>query len=208
MMWNVTNPTCGDIGYSLLKPHLSSFHQPYSLSLEEPSLSLFLNYTFPLFTGSVVHTLVNGGVYQVNDTAYPTLYAIQQDPTWTPPPTEQRNLVIIPDQYRGKTVRIVLLSNGAGAHPFHMHGHGFQVVAYGAGSFDDAALAQANSVDLRDVIVRDTVVVPADGWMVTQYVFPQCRTASNMCSHAGLPPTESQPTTRVCGLCIVTLVSC
>ena len=89
-----------------------------------------------------------------------------------------------------------------------MHGHGFQVVAYGAGSFDDAALAQANSVDLHDVIVRDTVVVPANGWMVTQFVFPQCRTVSNMCSHASLPPTESQPTIRVCGLCTVTLVSC
>ena len=50
--WNVTNPTCGDISYSLLKPHPSSLHQPYSLSLEEPSLTLLLNYTFPLFTGS------------------------------------------------------------------------------------------------------------------------------------------------------------
>lgn len=81
--------------------------------------------------------------------------------------------MIIPDKYRNKSVRIVIQSSGGpGTHPFHIHGHGFQVVANGAGSFDDAALTLANSVDLRDVIVRDTVSIPSDGWVVAQYVFP------------------------------------
>lgn len=90
MMWNTTNPACEGIDYSLLKPHPRSLLQPYSLSSEEPSLSLFLNYTFPLLTGSEGHTLINGEVYQVRDTAYLTLYTVKQDPTWVPPPTEQQ----------------------------------------------------------------------------------------------------------------------
>ena len=170
--WNVTNPTCHDIDYSLLKPHPSTFLQPHPPSLEQPSLSMFLNYTFPFFSGPDVHTLVNGQIYQVNDTAYPTLYSIQEDPTWTPPAPEQRNFMVIPDAYRNKTVRIVLQSmGGPGSHPFHMHGHGFQVVASGVGSFDDAAVTLVNSVDLRSVVSRDTIIVPGLGWVAIQYVF-------------------------------------
>lgn len=207
--WNVTNPTCEDINYSLLRPHPSSLLQPYSLSLEQPSLSLVLNYTFPIFTGPEVRTLVNGQIYQVNDSAYPTLYAFQQNATWTPPASEERNLMVIPDEYSGKTVRIVLLSNGAGTHPFHMHGHGFQVVGSGVGSFDDAALALANSVDLQQAIVRDTVVVPANGWMVIQYVFLHVPyDIRRTYSHVGFSSAELRPTIRAFGLCIVTLVSC
>ena len=170
--WNVTNPACEDVDHSLLKPHPSSFLRPHAPSLEQPSLSLFLNYTFPIINGSDVHTLVNGQIYHVNDTAYPTLYSVQENATWTPPASEQRNIMVIPDGYRGKTVRIILQSShGPGNHPFHMHGHGFQIVATGPGAFDAAALTHTNSVDLRGVIVRDTVTVPGGGWVVIQCVF-------------------------------------
>lgn len=92
--------------------------------------------------------------------------------TWIPPPLE-RNLMVIPDEYRDKAVRIMLQSsNNLGTHPFHMHGHGFQVVATGAGPFSDAALAHANSADLRKVVVRNTVTIPANGRVVLQYVLP------------------------------------
>ena len=184
--WNVTNPGCEDIDHSLLKPHPLSFLQPHPPSLEQPSLSLILNFSFPLVDGFVVHTVVNDRIYNVNDTAYPTLYAIQENATWIPPPPEQRNLMVIPDGYRGKTVRIVLQSSGGhGVHPFHMHGHGFQVVASASGLFDDAALALANSVDLRRVVVRDTVTVPSQGWVVIQYAFSQCRAISDACLRVG-----------------------
>jgi len=114
---------------------------------------------------------VNGWAYSVNDTAYPTLYAIQEDPTWTPTAPEQRNIMTIPDGYRNKTVRIVLQNSGnPGGHPFHMHGHGFQVVGRGSGPFDATTEAQVNSVNLRDVVVRDTAIVPPSGWMVIQFI--------------------------------------
>lgn len=171
--WNVANPSCEDISYSLLKPKPNPLSVKLDAPLiEEPSLSFFLNFTFPVLNGPELHTLVNDQLYHVDDTAYPTLYAFQENATWVPPTSEQRNLMIIPDEYRGKTVRIILQSvNSRGAHPFHMHGHGFQVVASGAGSFDDVALTRTNSVNLYDTIVRDTVTVPDGGWTVIQYVF-------------------------------------
>jgi FtsP/CotA-like multicopper oxidase with cupredoxin domain len=166
-----------------------------------------INYTFPDFVGTRLRTLVNGQLYTVNDTAEPTLYAIQQDPTWTPPSTEQRNLLTIPDQYNGENVRIVVSVVGGATHPFHLHGHGFQVVASGLGSFNDTALAQVNSVNLRDVIVRDTVIVQGGGWIVIQYVFPRSRTMCNLYLRVGVFPAGLRPTIRAFGLCIVTLVS-
>lgn len=169
--WDVTNPACEGVSSSLLKPNPLSI-QPNAPSLEEPSLTFFLNFTFPIVNGPEVRTLVNGQLYRVNDTAYPTLYAVQENATWVPPASEQRNLMIIPDEHRGKAVRIILQgSSSRGAHPFHMHGHGFLVVDTGVGPFDDAALAHANSVDLREVVVRDTVIVPDGGWVVIQCVF-------------------------------------
>lgn len=189
--WNVTNPTCEDISNSLLKPNPLSA-QLDAPNLEEPSLSFFLNYTFPDNDGPEVLTLVNGQVYHVNDTAHPTLYAVQANATWVPPPSEQRNLMIIPDDYRGKTVRIILQSlNGRGAHPFHMHGHGFLVVATGVSSFDDAALTLANSVDLREVVVRDTVTVPDGGWVVIQYVLSATFVHGTARSHMVIPSRQT-----------------
>ena len=170
--WNVTDTDCTDIDHSLLRQHPTFFDQPYSVALQEPFVTYTINYTFSFWVGTRVRTLVNGSLYTVDDTAEPTLYAIQRDPTWTPPSTEQRDLVTIPDQYNGKNVRVVVLFTGGGSHPFHLHGHGFQVVASGIGSFNDTVLAQVNAVDLSTVIVRDTAVVLGGGWIVIQCVFP------------------------------------
>ena len=170
--WNLTNTACSDIDYSLLTQDSAFFNESYAVILQAPSVTYTVNYTFPDFVGTELRTLVNGSLYTVNDTAEPTLYAIQQDPTWTPPSTEQRNLMTIPDQYSGENVRIVIIITGGGTHPFHLHGHGFQVVASGIGSFDDTALAEVNAVDLSSVIVRDTAIVQGGGWIVIQYVFP------------------------------------
>ena len=204
---NLTNINCSDIDYSLLRQNPTFFDQSYSVALQDPSVTYTFNYTFPSFVGTEVRTLVNDSLYTVDDTAEPTLYAIQQDPTWMPPSTEQRNLMTIPDQYDGENVRIVVLVTGKGTHPFHMHGHPFQVVASGIGPFDDAVLAEVNAVNLRDVIVRDTAVVQAGGWIVIQYVFPRSRTICNENSHVGIFPAGLQPTIRVFGLCIAMTVS-
>ena len=204
---NITNTNCTDIDYSVLRQDPAFFNESYSVSLEDPSVTYNINYTFPVYVGTEMRTLVDSQLYTVNDSSIPTLYAIQQDPTWTPPSTEQRNILTIPDQYEGKNVRVVIIVTGNGTHPFHLHGHGFQMLASGTGSFNDTALAQVNSVDLRDTIVRDTAIVQGGGWTVIQYVFPPSRTLCNVYSHVCVFSTDLRPTIRVFGLCIVILVS-
>ena len=113
----------------------------------------------------------------------------------------------IPDRYSGENVRIVVLITGTGTHPFHLHGHGFQVVASGIGSLNDTVLAEVNSVDLNDVIVRDTAIVHGGGWIVIQYVLSPSCTICSKYSQVGALPAGLRPTIRVFGLCIVTMVS-
>ena len=102
---------------------------------------------------------------------------------------------------------MVVSFNGLGIHPFHLHGHGFQVIASGAGPFNDTVLAQVNAVNLNDVIVRDTATVKGGGWIVIQYVFPRFSMTCNVYSRVGGFPAGLRPTIRVFGYCIVTLVS-
>ena len=205
--WNITNINCNDIDYSRLRQNPTFFNQPYSVALQDPSVTYTINYTFPYYVGTRLLTLVDNRLYTVNDTAEPTLYAIQRNPTWTPPSTEQRNLLTIPDQYNGENVRVVVLFTGLSTHPFHLHGHGFQVIASGIGPFNDTVLAQVNAVNLGDVIVRDTATVQGGGWIVIQYVFPRFSMTCNVHSHVGGFPADLRPTIRAFGLCIVTLVS-
>jgi iron transport multicopper oxidase len=66
-----------------------------------------------------------------------------------------------------------------GNHPFHLHGHTFQVVGKGfSGGFDLAAL-QPGFDALKNPMQRDTVVIPKRGWVVLRfragYFFYNCR---------------------------------
>lgn len=165
--WNATNPTCGGVDYSILKPAVPAPPLPDP----NPVLTLFLNYTFPVLTNDIVHTLVNGKAYHVADDAYPTLFHVNEDPTWQPQtPGEERNLMVIPDFAQGKEVRLLMRSSGfPGTHPFHSHGRGLKILAFGSGNFTQDDLAKVNAVDVQNVITRDTVIVPSLGWVMTQF---------------------------------------
>jgi hypothetical protein len=58
-------------------------------------------------------------------------------------------------------------------------------------SFDDAALARVNSVDLRDMVVRDTIIVPGNGWRVVQYVFSPMPYNMQHTTHTPVSPRQS-----------------
>jgi Multicopper oxidase len=164
--WNATNPTCGDVDYSILKPA-----KPFQAE-SNPALTLFLNYTFPVFFKGIARTLVNGKSYRVDDDAYPTLFHINDNPDWKPEGRgEERNLMFIPDTARGKEVRLVMQSSGIpGTHPYHSHGRGLKVIASGSGNFTHDDLDKVNMVDTANVVERDTIVIPSLGWVLTQCV--------------------------------------
>ncbi|KAI9498290.1 multicopper oxidase-domain-containing protein [Zychaea mexicana] len=64
-------------------------------------------------------------------------------------------------------VEIVLNNLDAGAHPFHLHGHVFQLVARGDGVFD----GDRSKVDwvLDNPLQRDTVQVPAESYTIIRF---------------------------------------
>lgn len=170
--WNVTNPNCTDIDYSILKQYPPFYAETYAVALQQPTVTYNVNITFPVVVNDDLETLLNSQHYSVDDLAVPTLFAIQQDPTWAPPSTEVRNILTIPDQYQNQNVRIILQAQGFGTHPIHLHGHGAQVVAHGLGPFNDTMLPLVDAVDLSTTIVRDTAILDGNGWLVLQYVIP------------------------------------
>jgi iron transport multicopper oxidase len=64
-------------------------------------------------------------------------------------------------------VEIVLNNDDPGKHPFHLHGHEFQVVAR---SDDDAGAWNETEGELRDTPMRrDTVLVRPNGNIVLRF---------------------------------------
>lgn len=62
-------------------------------------------------------------------------------------------------------VQIIVNNMDSGAHPFHLHGHVFQIVQKGFGIWD------STQPELQpNPIRRDTVVVPAGGFAIIQFV--------------------------------------
>ncbi|KAG0379965.1 hypothetical protein BGX24_010865 [Mortierella sp. AD032] len=66
---------------------------------------------------------------------------------------------------RGAVVQIILDNSLGGEHPFHLHGHTFQVIAQGLGVYEEGK-TPINSINpLR----RDTATVPKHGFTVIRF---------------------------------------
>ncbi|KAG2222226.1 hypothetical protein INT45_010639 [Circinella minor] len=65
-------------------------------------------------------------------------------------------------------VEIVLNNLDAGAHPFHLHGHVFQIVGRGAGVYDGDE-SKVEKWYLENPIQRDTVQVPAESFTIIRF---------------------------------------
>ncbi|KAI2624506.1 multicopper oxidase [Xylaria nigripes] len=63
-----------------------------------------------------------------------------------------------------KTVRIVLNTNYQSAHPMHLHGHNFQVIAEGPGPWDGKTI-----INPKNPLRRDTHIQPRYGHLVIQF---------------------------------------
>ncbi|KAG0092199.1 hypothetical protein BGZ93_005354 [Podila epicladia] len=66
---------------------------------------------------------------------------------------------------RDSIVQIILDNSLVGQHPFHLHGHVFQVVAQGEGLYEEGK-SQLSAVN---PIRRDTVTVPRKGYTVIRF---------------------------------------
>jgi Multicopper oxidase len=174
--WNYSNPNCDDLDQ--LKPLVNS-----SQAELDPAITLFLNYTFPTIVDGYPDVMVNGNHFNATDFSYPTLFGYNENPSWEP--TEQRNLIVISDSMMGKELRLILHSLPARDgrnHPFHRHGGGFKVLATGTSEITQDDLDKITSYNVLTAVERDTVVVPKDGWVATQYVSSYVACSSKLMS--------------------------
>lgn len=69
---------------------------------------------------------------------------------------------------KGEVVEIILNNMDPGKHPFHLHGHNFQVIFRSdeeAGSFNGSQSASMPQVPMR----RDTILVRPNGYIVLRF---------------------------------------
>ncbi|KAF9898268.1 hypothetical protein BX616_004268 [Lobosporangium transversale] len=66
---------------------------------------------------------------------------------------------------RGAVVQIILDNSLGGEHPFHLHGHTFQVIAQGVGFYEEGK----TPINAINPLRRDTATVPKNGFTVIRF---------------------------------------
>ncbi|CAM0883525.1 unnamed protein product [Alopecurus aequalis] len=113
-------------------------------------------------------TGMSNGVYSPN---FPVVPVLPFNYTGTPPNNTNvsngTRLVVLP---YGASVELVMQGTsilGAESHPFHLHGFNFFVVGQGFGNFDP--VNDPAKYNLVDPVERNTVGVPAAGWVAIRF---------------------------------------
>ncbi|KAK3138578.1 hypothetical protein QOZ80_5AG0370700 [Eleusine coracana subsp. coracana] len=129
------------------------------------------NVSFVLPTKAILQSHFTGksrGVYASNFPAFPLM---PFNYTGTPPNNTNvmngTRVVVLPF---GTTVELVMQDTsilGAESHPLHLHGYNFFVVGQGFGNFDPAN--DPAKFNLVDPVERNTVGVPAGGWVAIRF---------------------------------------
>ncbi|CAO2166987.1 unnamed protein product [Urochloa humidicola] len=129
------------------------------------------NVSFVLPTTALLQAHFTGrsnGVYSPN---FPAAPLVPFNYTGTPPNNTNvsngTKLVVIP---YGTTVELVMQGTsilGAESHPLHLHGFNFFVVGQGFGNFDP--VKDPAKYNLVDPVERNTVGVPAGGWVAIRF---------------------------------------
>ncbi|KAL6841358.1 hypothetical protein ACP4OV_028876 [Aristida adscensionis] len=130
------------------------------------------NVSFVLPTTALLQSHFAGrsaGVYAADFPAFPLA---PFNYTGTPPNNTNvmngTKVVVLPF---GASVELVLQDTsilGAESHPLHLHGFNFFVVGQGFGNFDPAA--DPAKFNLVDPVERNTVGVPAGGWVAIRFL--------------------------------------
>ncbi|KAL5229222.1 hypothetical protein ABZP36_017487 [Zizania latifolia] len=130
------------------------------------------NVSFVLPTTALLQSHFTGksnGVYSSN---FPAMPLTPFNYTGAPPNNTNvsngTRLVVLP---YGASVELVMQGTsilGAESHPFHLHGFNFFVVGQGFGNFDP--INDPAKYNLVDPIERNTVGVPAAGWVAIRFL--------------------------------------
>ena len=147
-----TTDSCDDEDITTLVPYLAlAASADYSVDND---------YEVTLQFSSNVIKWAMGGTSFVSQWDYPTLLQVAEgNDTWS---TEQHVVELATaDQW----VYFVIETTFAQAHPIHLHGHDFWVLAQGTGKFDSTT----TTLQLTDGPRRDVAMLPASGYLVIAY---------------------------------------
>ncbi|EXJ58514.1 hypothetical protein A1O7_05940 [Cladophialophora yegresii CBS 114405] len=67
-------------------------------------------------------------------------------------------------------VDLLITNYDEGAHPFHLHGHSFWIVATSPDQYFDWSTYPALNTTLSNVLKRDTIMIDAFGWALVRFV--------------------------------------
>ncbi|PYH85198.1 hypothetical protein BO82DRAFT_328672 [Aspergillus uvarum CBS 121591] len=146
--------------------------------LEDPSVSINV--------AIVMDNLNNGEGYAfLNEISYtapkvPTLYTVMSAGELATDPTVYGDYTHTYVLDHNEVVEIILNNNDTGSHPFHLHGHNFQVIdrypSYGPDFFEfaDAGIPQPFDANNHSAYPaypprRDVIVVPPEGYVVLRF---------------------------------------
>jgi FtsP/CotA-like multicopper oxidase with cupredoxin domain len=106
--------------------------------------------------------LINGTSFvpQMND---PTVNKITRNFPPEDLPKEQNSVIF---NNNGGIAEIYIWNNNTADHPFHMHGHVFAVMFVG----EKGQIPDKSKYDKRNPIIRDTVLIPGNGYLVIRFI--------------------------------------
>ncbi|KAK0745162.1 multicopper oxidase-domain-containing protein [Apiosordaria backusii] len=170
---NITIPKkCTDLPFSLpipLRPIPA-----YPLDDAHPSKNTHeINFQFQQ-AGPVNRIFINRTSYSPLPTTAQLWLSLSQSFTgdaggynnWNFPLNQQ--VLLLPDP--NKTVQIVINSRDIMEHPFHLHGHTFQIVAWGPGEFNAGGSNPNTTWNLQNPMRRDTLTIPGLSHVVIRFL--------------------------------------
>ncbi|KAH8652632.1 putative extracellular dihydrogeodin oxidase/laccase [Tricladium varicosporioides] len=148
--YDVTD-SCDDEAIGTIVPYLS-MDASSTASIED-------DFAVTLQFGNTIKWAM-GGTSFVSQWDYPTVLQVAEgNDTWS---TEQH---VIELTTANEWVYFIIETTFAQAHPIHLHGHDFWVLAQGTGTFDETTA----SLTLTDAPRRDVAMLPASGYLVIAY---------------------------------------
>jgi FtsP/CotA-like multicopper oxidase with cupredoxin domain len=130
------------------------------MTLPEPYKTFTMNVTFSRNSKNVTVGKINENSF-LPDFHYPTAEKILDRVNPDSLAADQ-----VPFVYdKPGVIEIILLNPNNASHPFHLHGHNFQILGIGDGfKVDKSKLNKINPIR------RDTVTAPGNSWVVLRYV--------------------------------------
>ncbi|EMD61359.1 hypothetical protein COCSADRAFT_53777, partial [Bipolaris sorokiniana ND90Pr] len=164
---------CRDLNTSLLVPTI-----PIAAPPIDPDHTLYLRSSFQTREWRLTRGYLNDSSFRINSTA-PLLqtllssYATTTNSTETPqdglsPLVSSEKQLTYQTTSPTSTITLLIQNFDDGAHPFHLHGYKFFVLAQGHG-YPPSPLHEQN-FDMTNPLRRDTASVEAYGWMVISFV--------------------------------------